>query len=338
MSAAPPRVDPAPDLSSLRIGFAGTPPFAAAALAALIDAGATIPLVLTQPDRPKGRGLDLVASPVKALADAHGLAVAQPPSLRQDAAVDAVARARLDVLVVAAYGLILPQRVLDLPRHGCVNIHASLLPRWRGAAPVARALEAGDAETGVTLMQMDAGLDTGGMIVARRLAIGPRDSAGTLTERLAALGAQALVEALARLASGEALRATPQPAEGVTYAAKLSRDDARVDWSRDAAHLERAIRAFDPWPGAWTALGGAPLKLWRAEAVEDAVPSADPPRAAAAVPGTVLAVSPQGLEVACGRGVLRLLEVQPASARRMGAAAFAAGQRLVPGARLGAAD
>ncbi|MBN8491412.1 MAG: methionyl-tRNA formyltransferase, partial [Burkholderiales bacterium] len=269
----------------MRIGFAGTPDFAARALQALAEAGATLPLVLTQPDRPAGRGMKLQASAVKLLALQHGLTVHQPRSLRLDgkypddatAARDVLQAARLDVLVVAAYGLILPAWVLAVPRLGCVNIHGSLLPRWRGAAPIQRAIEAGDAQTGITLMQMDAGLDTGDILRMAVLPIGADDSSATLTPRLADLGAQMLWPALQDLARG-ALPRRPQPAEGVTYAHKIDKAEAAIDWRQPAAQIERRVRAFDPFPGASFTWRGEVLKLWRAACVE----------AAAAPPGTLL--------------------------------------------------
>src|SRR5436190_19458491 len=247
----------------MRVAFAGTPEFAQVALARLHGAGFTIPLVLTQPDRPAGRGMKLQASPVKAFALEHGLPVAQPRSLRLDgkfpddaqAARQALLDARPDVLVVAAYGLILPQWVLDLPPRGCLNIHASLLPRWRGAAPIHRAIEAGDSVTGITIMQMDAGLDTGDMLLGEKLRIAPDDTTASLHDRLAALGGRLIVEALELAACG-GLVATPQPTDGVTYARKVEKTEAAVDWTQPADVIERRIRAFDPFPGVSAELGG----------------------------------------------------------------------------------
>lgn len=320
----------------LRVGFAGTPAFAAAALSSLIRAGYTIPVVLSQPDRPKGRGLATASSEVAALAAEHSLDLRQPATLRGDADVAGLRAIDVDVLVVAAYGLILPQPVLEWPRFGCLNIHASLLPRWRGAAPIARAIEAGDSETGVTIMQMDRGLDTGAMIERRALPIDARETAGSLTPKLAALGAAAIVDTLATLAMLAAtgtLAATPQPADGVTYASKVQRAQARIDWTRDDRAVDCAIRAFDPWPAAWTTFDGEIVKIWRASPLPDA--GAGAPIAPIA-PGTVVRAHAQGLDVACGRGVLRIDELQPANARRMPAAAFVAGRRIAPGARFGA--
>jgi len=308
----------------VKVGFAGTPRFAARALAAILDAGHDVGVVLTQPDRPSGRGLATVPSAVKVLAAEHGIAVLQPPTLRSDEARAPLAAIPVDVLVVAAYGLILPPAVLSWPRYGCLNIHASLLPRWRGAAPVQHAILAGDAATGVTIMQMVAGLDTGPMIATVATPIAATDTAGSLTDRLAELGGGAIVAALASLEAGTALAATPQPAEGATYAAKVHTAQAILDWSRPAAVLERKVRAFDPAPGARFMQGADAVKVWSAE-----------PSSAAGAPGTVLAVSRDALEVACGEGSLRLHTVQPAGGKRMSGGAFAAGRRLAAGGRLG---
>ena len=310
----------------MRVGFAGTPEFAARALAALHEGGYTIPLVLTQPDRPSGRGMVPSASPVKRYAQVHGLPLAQPPGLRN---VDVQAQLRdvdVAVLVVAAYGLILPQAVLDWPRHGCLNIHASLLPRWRGAAPIARAVEAGDRESGITIMQMDAGLDTGPIVTAEMLPIGPRETAGALHDRLAALGARLVVDALAGLARDGALTSRSQPADGVTYAAKIERADRDVDWRASAQAIDRKVRALAPAPGALAGWDGVQTRIVAAEPVDEAAPGK--------TPGEVVAVSPAGIAVCCGNGtVLRLTSVQPASGRTMPAAAFAAGRGVAPGGR-----
>lgn len=308
----------------MKIIFAGTPEFAAVALQALLDAGHSVPLVLTQPDRPAGRGMQLQPSPVKRLALAHGIPVAQPVSLRLDGKHPAVAEEAHrvlhdtphDVMVVAAYGLILPRSVLDIPPRGCINIHASLLPRWRGAAPIHRAIEAGDAETGVTIMQMEEGLDTGPMLLRQATPIARDDTTGSLHDRLAALGGKMIAEALAQLAHG-ALPAVPQPSEGVTYAAKISKDEAALDFGEDAEVVARKIRAFNPFPGAHATFNGVPVKLWRA----DVVASPDPQR-----PGAVLAASAErGLVVACASGAVRLMELQRPGGKRMGAAAFLQG-------------
>jgi methionyl-tRNA formyltransferase len=310
----------------LRVGFAGTPAFAAQALTAVLAAGFPVPLVLTQPDRPSGRGLTVTPSPVKALAIEHGLTVLQPATLRaEDARAEALA-IDVDVLVVAAYGLILPPAVLTWPRHGGLNIHASLLPRWRGAAPIQHAILAGDAQTGITVMKMDEGLDTGPIIDRSELPIAPRETAGTLTAKLAAAGAAAIVSALRRLEATGALGATPQPADGVTYAGKIGRPDAKLDWTRPALALDRAVRAFDPIPGAFTNLDADGVKVWAAERVTGGERDS---------PGTILAVGPDAIDVACGEDLLRLRTVQPAGGRRMSAGAFAAGRGLARGARFG---
>ncbi len=319
----------------LRVAFAGTPDFAAVALAAIAQAGYPMALVLTQPDRPAGRGLKLQPSPVKTLALKHGWPLAQPRGLRLDgrwaedaaAARDALLTARPDVLVVAAYGLILPRWVLDLPRLGCLNIHASLLPRWRGAAPIQRAIEAGDAETGITLMQMDEGLDTGDIVAMQALPIGAHESAGQLHDRLAALGAQLVVQALQAAEAGPLPR-RPQPAQGVTYAHKIDKAEAVLDWRQPAAVLARRVRAFDPTPGAVTVLDGTPLKVWRAQAE---IAFAVSPTA----PGTVVAADDHGIRVQTGDGVLVLTEVQRAGGRRLPVRDFLRGAPLRAGVRLG---
>lgn len=302
----------------MRIAYAGTPEFARTALQALHAAGHDVVRVLTQPDRPSGRGLKLQPSPVKAFAQAQGLPLAQPRSLRLDGLFPddaAAARAQLlsdapELVVVAAYGLILPRWVLELPRHGCLNIHGSLLPRWRGAAPIQRAIEAGDAETGITIMQMDKGLDTGAMRLWEATRIGPEDTSATLHDRLATLGARLVVQALAELEAGT-LPLVPQPAEGASCARKIDKREALLDWAQPATALERRIRAFNPAPGCSATLAGVPLKLWRA-AVQ--------PGAADVAPGHRLPLGRGRLVVACGEGALELLDVQPAGGRRMAAA------------------
>ncbi len=319
----------------MRVAFAGTPEFARAALERLHAARFDIPLVLTQPDRPAGRGMKLQASPVKQFALDHHLPVAQPRSLRLDgkypedaqAAKAALEQARPDVMVVAAYGLILPQWVLDLPPRGCLNIHASLLPRWRGAAPIHRAIEAGDAETGITIMQMDAGLDTGDMLLAERMAIRPGDTTGTLHDRLAVLGGRLIVEALELAACGGFTPAR-QPSEGVTYAHKIEKAEALVDWSQPAEVIARRIRAFDPFPGASTTAGGEAIKLWRSEIHS----SSRPPGADS---GQVLSADGHGVVVAAGQGALRLTELQRAGGKRLPAADFLRGFPLAAGQVLG---
>jgi methionyl-tRNA formyltransferase len=318
----------------LRVAFAGTPEFAATALAAVAAAGWTPVLVLTQPDRPAGRGLRLQPSAVKQLALQHAWPLLQPRGLRLDgrwsedaaAARAALQAAQPDVLVVAAYGLILPRWLLDLPRHGCLNIHASLLPRWRGAAPIQRAIEAGDPQTGITLMQMDEGLDTGDIVWQEATPIGPDETAGALQARLAQLGARLVVQALQQLPHA-ALPRHPQPEHGVTYAHKIDKAEALLDWQADAALLARRVRAFNPVPGATTTLDGTPLKVWMAHAEPGGVEAA---------PGTVLAARADGIRVQTGAGVLVLTEVQRAGGKRLPAADFLRGVALAPGARLGA--
>ena len=307
----------------MKVIFAGTPDFAAQALRAIAAAGFEIPLVLTQPDRPKGRGMQLQASPVKQAALELGLAIAQPASLRHEEAQALLRAQNADVMVVAAYGLILPQAVLDTPAHGCLNIHASLLPRWRGAAPIQRAIEAGDTETGVCIMQMDAGLDTGAVVSTHHYAIKNTDTATDVHDALAVLGAHAIVADLQQLQQTGGLNATPQPPAGITYAQKLSKEEAKIDWNESALVIERKIRAFNPVPGAWVEYQNQPLKIWRAEAV------AQSGRA-----GEVLAISSDGLIVACGEGALNITELQPAGSKRMPVAAFAAGRHIEKGTLL----
>ena len=322
----------------MRVIFAGTPEFARVALERLLTAGFTVPLVLTQPDRPAGRGMKLQASPVKQCALQHGIAVAQPLSLRLDgkypedaaAAKAAIEAAQADVMVVAAYGLILPQWVLNTPRLGCLNIHASLLPRWRGAAPIHRAIEAGDAETGVTIMQMDAGLDTGDMLLLEKTAINPADTTATLHDRLAQLGGRLIVEALEMAACG-GLKPTPQPAEGVTYAHKIDKAESTIDWNQPAEVIARRVRAFDPFPGAATTLGADAIKVWSCE-IDSCSRSLD------AACGQILSIDTDGIGVACGAGsLLRLTVLQRAGGKRLPAADFLRGFPLAPGMVLGAA-
>jgi methionyl-tRNA formyltransferase len=280
-------------------------------------------LVLTQPDRPAGRGLRPAPSAVKQFALARGLELFQPQNLKDEPALARVAGARPDCLVVAAYGLILPPAALRLAPHGALNIHASLLPRWRGAAPIQRALLAGDAQTGISIMQMDAGLDTGPVLAQEALPIAPDDDAQTLHDKLAALGARMIVAALEDLALARA-RAVAQPQDGVTYAQKIGKADTVIDWRADAAQIERAVRALRPAPGASTVLRGGPLKLWRAEIAD-----------AHGAPGRVLEASGAGIVIACGKGALRVTELQRAGAKRLGAAEFLRGQALAPGEQLG---
>ncbi len=308
----------------MRVAFAGTPEFARVALEAILAAGFEVPLVLSQPDRPAGRGQKLQASPVKKLALAHTIPVHQPERLKDPATHEPLWATNPDVLVVAAYGLILPQAVLDLPRLGCFNIHASLLPRWRGAAPIQRAIEAGDRETGITLMRMEAGLDTGPMLLQEAIPIVPTDNAARLHDKLAALGARLVVDGLRRF---DQLVAVPQPEQGVTYAAKVDRREAALDFRRSAAELARRIFAFDPSPGSTGVLDGMPLKLWQARA--------EPGEGQA---GTVLATNANGIVVACGEGVLRLLELQRAGGRRLGVRDFLSGTTVTLGSRFALPD
>ena len=310
----------------LRIIFAGTPEFAVPPLEALRAAGHEIAAVYTQPDRPAGRGQSLTASPVKRRALEFGLPVEQPPTLKLAAAVERLRDYAPDLMVVVAYGLILPQAVLDVPRLGCWNIHASLLPRWRGAAPIQRAILAGDAVTGITIMQMDAGLDTGPMLLVREVPIGPAESGGELHDRLSQVGAEAIVTAVAEWQGGR-ITPRPQPAEGASYATKLRKEEARIDWSQPAAAIARQVRAFNPWPVAETTWDGRQLRVWRAECT----PGAD---TAGAAPGTVLEGSAGRIVVATGDGALSLLQVQAAGRRALSAAEFLNAQSLA-GTRLG---
>lgn len=302
----------------MKLIFAGTPEFAAQALSAIIAAGHDVALVLTQPDRPAGRGMSLQPSAVKKVALEHGIEVFQPLSLKDAEAQARVAAVGAEVMVVAAYGLILPQAVLDMPRFGCINIHASLLPRWRGAAPIQRALLAGDAETGVCIMQMEAGLDTGPVLLRGAFPIEAADTTATLHDRLAGLGASLCVEALGALP----LPAVPQPAEGVTYAHKIEKAEALIDWNRPAAELDRHIRAFNPFPGAQALFAGQTVKLWQARPVAGSGPA-----------GSVLAVDKREVVVACGEGALAVSEWQKAGGKRLPVQQFLAGHPLKVGDR-----
>jgi methionyl-tRNA formyltransferase len=292
---------------SLRIIFAGTPDFAARHLDALLSSQHQVVGVFTQPDRPAGRGKKLMPSPVKVLAAEKEIPVYQPASLRPAENQQLVADLKADVMVVVAYGLILPKSVLDMPRLGCINVHGSLLPRWRGAAPIQRSLWAGDAQTGVTIMQMDVGLDTGDMLYKLACDIGTEDTSATLYDKLADLGPQGLLETLSQLASGTAKPEAQDEAQ-VTYAEKLSKEEARVDWSLPAAQLERCIRAFNPWPMSWMEIDGQPVKVWRASIIDKQTDVA---------PGTILEASKQGIQVATTEGVLNLEELQPAGKKAM---------------------
>ena len=316
----------------MRLIFAGTPEFARVALAKLQAAGFEIPLVLTQPDRPAGRGMALQPSHVKRWATGQGVPLAQPRSLRLDGkypddaaqAQRAIEAARADVMVVAAYGLILPQWVLDAPRLGCLNIHASLLPRWRGAAPIHRAIEAGDLETGVTIMQMDAGLDTGDMLLTGRLAISPDDSTASLYDKLAELGGPLIVEALGLAACG-GLKPVAQPPNGITYAHKIEKREAWLDWTQRAAVLERRIRAFNPFPVAAGVLAGQTLKFWRATVLAGA------DRPAGAVPGQILSSGPEGVDICAFDKILRVTRLQKPGGKPLDAADFLRGFEIRPG-------
>ena len=319
MSAAP---------SPLKLGFAGTPDFAVPALQRLAGQQ-RIAAVFTQPDRPAGRGQTLHVSPVKRCALELGLAVHQPQTFKSDEALQLLRSLQIDVLVVVAYGLILPAAALGIPRRGCINIHASLLPRWRGAAPIQRALLAGDARTGVTIMRMEAGLDTGPMLASRAITIERRDNAQSLHDRLASLGAELIAESLPGLAAGT-LHEVTQPAAGVTYAAKIDKAEAVIDWRRSAEEISRQVRAFNPWPMAETRFQGGQLRIWEAEPLEAPAPSG------ASAPGSVLTAAPEGIDVICGSGVLRVLKLQLAGRKSLPAGEFLRGQRL-DGTRFAAA-
>lgn len=308
----------------MRIVFAGTPEFAERALARLLEAEHEVALVLTQPDRPSGRGLRFTQMPVKRLAVARGIELYQPESLKTPEQTARIAAAAPEAIVVAAYGLILPQALLELAPLGAINIHASLLPRWRGAAPIQRALMAGDRETGITIMQMDSGLDTGPMLLQRAIAIEPADDAGSLHDKLAALGAEMIVEVLAALRRGP-LQATPQPAAGVSYAHKLRKEDAVLDWSKSAQALARQVRALRPAPGAVSALGADVLKIWDAEPVDGT-----------GLPGQVIAAGDAAITVACGSKALAIRRLQRAGGKPLDADAFLRGRPVAVGERLDA--
>jgi len=318
----------------LRLGFAGTPQFAVAALDALARSRHTLAVVFTKPDRPAGRGQAVQASPVKQRAAALGIPVLQPVTFKTPEAQSALRQFALDALVVVAYGLILPAGVLAAPRLGCFNIHASLLPRWRGAAPIHRALLAGDATTGITIMRMEAGLDTGPMLAVRTLPIAADDTAGTLHDRLALAGGELIVDTLDSLAAGT-VEAVPQPAVGVTYADKINKAEAHIDWNSDAHEVVRQVRAFNPWPIAESRLEGVQLRVWEAELAPRGADDAPAglAEAAAVVPGTVLAATNAGIDVACGSGVVRIVKLQLAGRRPLAAGEFIKAHPLV-GARL----
>ncbi|MDX1634127.1 MAG: methionyl-tRNA formyltransferase [Marinobacter sp.] len=310
----------------MRVVFAGTPDFAAAALRGLLAAGHQVVAVYSQPDRPAGRGRKLAASPVKQVALDAGLPVYQPESLKTPEAQAELAALAPDVMVVAAYGLILPPAVLAIPRLGCLNIHASLLPRWRGAAPIQRAIAAGDTETGITIMQMDRGLDTGAMLLKVATPIAPGDTGGSLHDRLAELGSHAIVDALARLADGS-LTAEPQDDSLACYAHKLAKEEGHIDWRRPAADIARQVRAFNPWPGSYAELDGQRIRIHEAQPLpgDDSQP-----------PGRVLDRQRSGIDVACGEGVLRITQLQLPGARAQSPADLINGGKpvLLPGQEL----
>lgn len=311
---------------SLRIIFAGTPDFAARHLDALLTSGHQVVGVFTQPDRPAGRGKKLMPSPVKTLAEEHGLPVFQPVSLRPQENQQLVADLDADVMVVVAYGLILPKAVLDMPRLGCINVHGSLLPRWRGAAPIQRSLWAGDAETGVTIMKMDVGLDTGDMLLKLACPITADDTSATLYDKLADLGPEGLIETLQQLADNTA-QPEVQDESLVTYAEKLSKEEAQIDWSLSAAQLERCIRAFNPWPMSWMTIDEQPVKIWKASVIEGH---------STAAPGTIIEANKQGIQVATAEGILNLESLQPAGKKAMSAQDLLNSRRewFIPGNRL----
>jgi methionyl-tRNA formyltransferase len=308
----------------MRIAFAGTPAFAAAVLQSLVDAHFEVVLVLTQPDRPAGRGLKESAGEVKQLALRHGLRVVQPHTLRNEEILSQLRAGNVQAMVVAAYGLILPAAILELFPAGCINIHASLLPRWRGAAPIQRAILAGDPETGISIMRMEPGLDTGPVYFTRRTPIAPDEHAGALHDKLAALGAECIVETLPKIVAGE-LTPVPQPGNGITYANKITKSEASIDWQRDALELDRQIRAFNPFPGAFSLLRNEPVKIWHGVAHPGGQ----------GIPGEVLASNALGIDVACGTGTLKITELQRAGGKRLSAADFLRGSALVPGERFG---
>ncbi|HEX7129195.1 MAG TPA: methionyl-tRNA formyltransferase [Rhodanobacteraceae bacterium] len=300
----------------LRLVFAGTPAFALPGLRACLDSGAEVAAVYTQPDRPAGRGRTLAMSPVKEAALAASIPVEQPETLKNEAARQRLRKYAPDLMIVIAYGLILPKSVLAIPRLGCWNVHASLLPRWRGAAPIQRAILAGDGETGVCLMQMQAGLDTGPVLLSARTPIEADDTGGSLHDRLAGLGAQVLAEGLRRVARGAELTATPQSGAGATYAHKLDKAEAKLDFASPAIELERKVRAFDPWPVAEAEIAGERVRVWQAESGDRGPGTGD------RQPGEIIAASKHGIDIACGDGVLRILKLQRAGGRVIGAADY----------------
>lgn len=307
----------------MKLIFAGTPEFAVPALEALVRAGHDIGLVLTQPDRPAGRGMKLAPSAVKSAASAHGISVLQPESLKDSAVQQQIAAVEADVMIVAAYGLIIPQAVLDMPRHGCYNIHASLLPRWRGAAPIQRAILAGDQETGITIMEVVLALDAGNMVLKGRVPISEQDTAQTLHDALAAMGGQLIVQAMEKLERDGKLDATPQDESLVTYAAKLSKSEALIDWNKSAQEISRQVRAFIPFPVAQTVVSGQVCKIWKAQ-----------PLAGKGLPGEITDLE-DGISVGCGNGILKIAELQLPGSKRMSARDFLTGHQLNIGDRLG---
>jgi len=304
----------------MKVIFAGTPDFSIAALQALLDSKHEVIAVYTQPDRPAGRGRKLTASPVKVLAEAHQLPIYQPESLRDTEAQAQLAQLNADVMVVVAYGLILPQAVLDMPKHGCLNIHASLLPRWRGAAPIQRAIEMGDAQTGVTIMQMDKGLDTGDMLTVATTEIKEDDTAQTLHDRLQTLGSKALLDTLTAIET-QRLHPVKQNESEATYAEKMTKAEAQIDWNQTAQNIARKVQAFNPWPVAFTPFNSQPLRIWQARAL--------PSETVTAQPGEVMAVQKEGMDIQTGKGILRCLQVQPAGKKAMSAYDFAQARNLV---------
>jgi methionyl-tRNA formyltransferase len=299
-------------MSSLRIIFAGTPDFAANALSALIKSEHQVVAVYTQPDRPAGRGRKLRASPVKEVAVKNNIPVLQPDNLKETNTQDTLRSFQADVMVVAAYGLILPQVVLDIPRLGCLNIHASLLPRWRGAAPIQRAIAAGDKESGITIMQMNAGLDTGDILQLTTCPITEKDNGGTLHDRLAEIGATSILEVLENLNSDK-IKTQAQDDSLATYAHKLDKQEALINWQHSAIEIERLIRAFNPWPVAFTYLNNKTLRIWQAQVL---------PENSELKAGTVIYCDKQGIDISCGEGTLRLLKLQPSGSKAMDVAAF----------------
>jgi methionyl-tRNA formyltransferase len=310
----------------MNLVFAGTPEFAVPTLKALLDAGHTVLAVYTQPDRPAGRGRKVAQSPVKTFALEHGLPVHQPNSLKTEEEAETLRALNPEAMIVIAYGLMLPVSILNIPKYGCINVHASLLPRWRGAAPIQRSIEAGDAQTGVTIMQMNEGLDTGAVLAAAETPIGENDTGASLHDRLGQLGAQLLVETLAKLQRRE-LQPHPQDGSHATYAAKLKKEEAHLDWNSDAQVLARRVRAFNPWPVAYTTLDGQTLRVWMAHAENNS--------AMQGVPGAVLSANADGLRVQCAPGALRITRLQLEGGKILDARAFLNGRPLAPGARLG---